>query len=76
MGWCNVLASGYSHRARLRWLVVFRWAFVLRVVFGVDCGKHFVSSGRMCVEVLGPTVNLMSDKIAYCTSITDSVIGG
>ena len=56
--------------------MVFRWGFVLRLVFGVDCGKHFVSSGRMCVEVLGPTVNLMSDKIAYCTSITNSVVGG
>ena len=56
--------------------MVFRWGFVLRLVFGVDCGKHFVSSGRMYVEVLGPTVDLMSDKIAYCTSITNGVVGG
>ena len=44
--------------------------------FGEDAGENFISSGRIYVEVLGSAVCMMSDKVAYYTSISDSAVGG
>ena len=46
------------------------------LVFGVDFGEIFTSSGRILVDVLGPAVCLLSGKAAYCSRIADRVYLG
>ena len=47
-----------------------------RLLVGVDLGETLISGGIMFVEAFGPTVYLMSDNVAYYTTIADSSVGG
>ena len=47
-----------------------------RLLFGVELGETLISGGIMFVEAFGPTVYLVSDNVAYYTTITDSSVGG